>query len=510
MVEKLKKYLSGGSKNSNAGTEKQAFRRVVAMVIFGAIILVFVLFGFQGKHNAIGVGSAARVNSAYISVADLQSESQRMEQMYGQLFGGQMSGDAQRQFMRGQALENLIMNELISQSASDQGILVTNAEVRDFIAKDMPVFQQNGRFQRDIYVQVLENNHLTPADFEEKIRKEHRSMRLRHAFEVAAEPTALENAENNALKATKINVGFVKLDESQVTANMNISASEINTKLADPEFMKKVEAELAQNKSAYSSEEQVRASHILIKAKAGDAASEKAALEKITALKARASKEDFGKLAAANSEDTGSKVNKGDLGLFTRGKMVPEFDEAAFKQPVGVIGEPVKTSYGYHLIKVTEKKPAMVGTLENSKGKIAKTLIAKERFNQASTQLEEALKKSDAAGVDAALASLGVKWEETGLFDLGSEIAPKMGSRMATQAAFEVNAKSPWLNRLVRDGAVSYLIKFKELKTETPAAVVPTVVDNSTRERSNEMFSRWLESVKKVSTIEKNPLVLRE
>ena len=175
MIDKLKKYLIGHPKaNTNVGADKVMMKRITASVIFGAIIMVFVLFGFQGKHTAIGVGSAARVNSAYVSVADLQAESQRMEQMYGQLFGGKMGDDAQRQFLRGQALEGLIMGELVSQAAQEQGVLVTKAEVRDFISKDMPVFQRDGRFQKDLYIAVLDQHHLTPADFEEKIRKEDR------------------------------------------------------------------------------------------------------------------------------------------------------------------------------------------------------------------------------------------------------------------------------------------------------------------------------------------------
>ncbi len=508
MVEKLKKYLSGGSKKrAGSASEKRAVKRITAMFVFGAIILVFVLFGIQGRHTAIGIGSAARVNATYVSVSDLQAESQRMEQMYGQLFGGQMGGDAQRQFLRGQALENLIMNELISQAAKDQGILVTNSEVRDFISKDMPVFQREGQFQRDLYVQILEANHLTPTDFEEKIRKERKSMRLRHVFETASEPLTLEEAKIKALKENKINIAFAKLDEDKVIEGMTISSADISTKLNQPDFMKKVEADFNQNKASYSSEEQVRASHILIKVKPGDAASEKAGLEKIKNLQKRAEKEDFGKLAAASTEDFGTKASKGDLGFFTRGKMVPEFDQAAFTQGVGKVGEPVKTSYGYHLIKVTEKKEAVTSTLENSKNKIAKKLIGKEKFAQASKLIEEALQKSDEAGLQTALGSIGAKWEETGFFDLGSEAAPKVGSRLATQAAFEVNSAKPLLNRLVRDGATSYLIKFKGMKSEASAST-PDV--NGTKERANEMFSRWMDSIKKTATIEKNPLVLRE
>ena len=507
MIDKLKKQLN---------TKGFSFKRIVTAGIFIAISLVFVLFGMQGRHTALGggTGAAARVNSTYISGMDLQAETQRMEAMYGQLFGGQSGGDAQRQFLRSQAVENLIARELISQAAKDQGVIITNAEVRDFISKEIPEFQQGGQFQRDRYVGVLEANHLAPAEFEERVRKDKKGSRLRHTFEVLAEPLNIEIEKRRALADNKLNVSFVKLDEDKILDGIEVSKTDILSHLANADFAKKVESEFTQNKANYSSEESVHAAHILIKAKSGDVASEKAALEKIQALKKRAAKEDFGKLAAANSEDQGSKVSKGDLGFFGHGRMVPEFEKAAFSQALGQVGEPVKSAFGYHLIKVLERKPAVVGTLENSKEKIAKKLIAKERYEAATKALEEALQKGDLASVDSALKPLGAKWEDTGFFELGADMAPKLPSRTATQAAFEVSSAKPLLPRVIHDGATSYVIKFKEAKVESGKStnVGDTQVADSglARERASDMFGRWLETVKKASTIEKNPSVMRE
>jgi peptidyl-prolyl cis-trans isomerase D len=527
MTDNLRKQLE-----SSGFTPK----KITALLVFSAIILVFVLFGFQGKHTAMGVGSAARVNDALISVADLQSESQRMEQMYGQYL--QMGGEAMRQQLRGQALESLITGELISQAAKKQGILVTDAEVRDFIVNEMPVFQKDGHFQRDLYVQILEANHLSPADFEERIRKDRKNQRIREVFEVAAEPSALELEKIKELKETKFDIGFVRIDEDKLADTLSIPSSEVTARLADPEFAKKVEADFAANKARYSTPDQVRASHILIKSKPKDEASEKAALAKIQAIKKRSEKEDFGKLAASLSEDSGSQKNKGDLGFFSRGKMVPEFDQAAFSQPVGKVGEPIKTTYGYHLIKVTEKKPGTVATLENTKEKIAKKLIAKEKIAAATKTIEAAVQKGDEAGITSAIKSLGLAWDETGYFDLSSEAVPKLNSQVASQAAFELSPKKTLLDHLVHDGSAVYVLKFngvkKEAVTTAPADAKPavklaknaktgkalavaapknpeeTATEAVVRERSGEMFGRWMDQVKKTATIEKNPEVLHE
>ena len=165
-VEKMKKQLYSG---------KLTPKSITAMILFGAIVLVFVFFGLP--RNGAGVGAVARVNNSYISLADLQSEASRMEQMYGRFMGAMGGGDAQRQFIRQQALENLVNSELVAQVAEKRGIFGTDQEIQEFVMKEMPAFQRDGRFQKDLYQQILQANRLTPAEFEKKIRRELQSQR---------------------------------------------------------------------------------------------------------------------------------------------------------------------------------------------------------------------------------------------------------------------------------------------------------------------------------------------
>jgi foldase protein PrsA len=109
---------------------------------------------------------------------------------------------------------------------------------------------------------------------------------------------------------------------------------------------------------------QVRARHILV-------ADEKTAAEVEAKLKAGAKFED---LAKQYSTDPSSKDKGGELGFFSKGQMVPTFEGAAFSQPIGVVGSPVKSPFGYHVIEVEEKKPATVATLANASDQIKETL----------------------------------------------------------------------------------------------------------------------------------------
>ncbi len=227
MAEKLKRKLSAKS--------------VTAIILFGAIILVFVFFGLPGRLGA-GVGSIARVNNSLISLADFQQEENRIQQYYQNLFGSQMDFSSQRQLLRQQALENLIRMELVSQAAQKNGILTTDAEVRDFIVKDIPFFQQNGQFQREFYSRYLESTRSTPADFENKVRKDIANVRARQIFEIVAGPTAVELKKLQDLKAQKINVLFVKIDQEAASKALSKEKAEAAIKALDEALVKGDEA----------------------------------------------------------------------------------------------------------------------------------------------------------------------------------------------------------------------------------------------------------------------------
>ena len=142
--------------------------------------------------------------------------------------------------------------------------------------------------------------------------------------------------------------------------------------------------------------EQVRASHILVKVDKPE--DDAAALEKITKLRERVlAGEDFAALARENSDCPSGPRAGGDLGVFGHGAMVPEFDKAAFEQPVGEIGEIVKTSFGYHIVKVTEKIPAHAKTIEDYRKEIVES-IRDEAVMKAQREYVEGLR--DAAKLE--------------------------------------------------------------------------------------------------------------
>ncbi len=118
-------------------------------------------------------------------------------------------------------------------------------------------------------------------------------------------------------------------------------------------------------------EKEVHARHILLRVPAGDEKASKEVEDKIKAVVARLKKgEDFAKVAAEVTEDPSGKANGGDLGFFSKDQMVPEFSEAAFKLEKGQISDPVKTQFGWHVIKVEDKRVKQAPKFEEVKPQI--------------------------------------------------------------------------------------------------------------------------------------------
>jgi peptidyl-prolyl cis-trans isomerase C len=147
------------------------------------------------------------------------------------------------------------------------------------------------------------------------------------------------------------------------------------------------------NKAEFSQPEMIRARHILIRVQSG--APEKAWKEaeaKARDIKKKLDKgADFAQLAKQYSEDPGTKDKGGDLGLFPKGRMVPEFETAAFALKPGAISAPVKTSFGYHIIKVEEKKPAEVKTLKEAMPQV-KQMVKMEKQQEELKKLIDQIK----------------------------------------------------------------------------------------------------------------------
>ena len=482
------------------GKDQFSMKKVVAIVLFAAIAMVFIFTGYA-SDNQMGTGAVAQVNNTLISLSDLQREQQRIEQFYAQMFGGMDLG-TQRQYIVQEAIQNLVSTELVSQATRKEGLGATDNEVLDFIVKDYTVFQVNGVFQRDRYFQFLEMNRFTPADFENLIRKEVENLRSRKAFEWVSVDNKLEKEKAEKLKQSQVTLSYIVFNPQDLEKNMKFSASDISQAMAKPEFAKRAEDEFKARKSQFDQKEQVKAQHILIRVEGG-AKADADALMKAKAIRAQALKGDFGSLAEKNSDDPGSKAKKGELGFFSRGQMVPEFENVAFNLKVGEISEPVKTQFGYHIIKISDKKAAMNATFEKHKDDVAQILLARDQVSAEKANLADAFAKGEEKAV---LTKMNLAWKDTAPFDLSAESVPGLTSSKVTDALADIIGDSGKAH-VIKDGDTQYIVKVKDIKrvmTDTKVAAN----DSVQKMKAQDLFEGWIQNFRESSKVDINPQVL--
>lgn len=483
---------------------KFSFKKIVASVLFGAIVMVFIFYGFATQNAS--EGHVAIVNHHIVTVMDLKREQRRVEQMYQRIFGNSMDFSSQRQNLIQEAVQSLINTELVSQAAEKEGLSATDQEVVNFIVKDYTIFQTNGVFQRNMYYQFLENNGFSPADFESLIRKDIENQRSRQAFEWGSTPNQLEIEKQKKLKETSVTLSYMVLDPKLMETQIKPTPSEIAKALQDSAFQKRVEDEFKARRNQFDQADQVRAQHILIKTIPGDLNSEKSALSKIQSLKAQIPKSDFGTLAEKNSEDPGSKANKGDLGFFGKGQMVPEFEKAAFAMKIGEVSDVIKTQFGYHLLKLTDKKEAKMAVLDNHKNELAQILLARDLFTTQKNKAKEVF-SSTSGGSEEWMKSMNLKWLDTAAFDLAADKIPELSDKVMDSLGTLMT--KPQEAQVFQDGDKTYIVKLKEIKNQKLADAKAKDLETDSRVRANDAFSAWVQNYRESVKVEINPQVLK-
>jgi peptidyl-prolyl cis-trans isomerase D len=383
----------------------------LALVVLAFIVFYIPDFLRQGDTSASPNAVVARVGGQEITAATFRRAYQSQLQEYQRRYGGSIN----EQLLRQMGIDRQILQQLIDERAAIAeaqrlGLTVTDAELAHRISV-IPAFQQGGQFVgHDIYEQVLRRQRLTPEEFEENLRSALLAEKLRAAVTdwVAVSEADLEREYRR--RNEKVKLELVVFTPETAQKDVNVSDAEVNAEfdkhkdryripekrkirylLVDTDAVKAkvvippgdVERYYQQNVQQYSTPEQVRASHILLKAEGKDDAAVKAQAESIlTQVKAGA---DFAELAKKISQDEASAANGGDLDYFGRGRMVKEFEEAAFSLAPGSISDLVKTQYGYHIIKVVDKKPAATRPFEEVRQQIADQLA----YERAQTQVSE-------------------------------------------------------------------------------------------------------------------------
>lgn len=236
MIESLKKNMTR--------------KNIVAYVLFGAIIIVFVLFGFQ-TVNSPGVGSyAARVNNTIISIAEFDQSRERLTQMYSSFMGEAINTPEYQARIKFDALDQLIQREVLAQVATEQGIRISDTEIRDMIIK-IPQFQEQGAFQRSLYENYLRAAGTTAGRFEDSLKKDRAIARLRATLQESFEPFEVELKKIQKLRSKVYNLEYVKFDDADFKKSGNVSSQVVADFLKEKDNMLRVQFEFDKLKEQF-------------------------------------------------------------------------------------------------------------------------------------------------------------------------------------------------------------------------------------------------------------------
>jgi peptidyl-prolyl cis-trans isomerase D len=349
-----------------------------AIVFLGAIAIVFVFWGIRFENSVDK--AAASVNGEKIPLGLVKKAWQeRQTELQQQLRGEIPAAVAKRE--QSEMIDGFISRELLVQRAHEMGYVVSDQELAETLYA-IPALQVEGKFSRDRYAALLRQQGRTEPEFEREFRRDLETSQLRGGIALSSFVTPGELRRRIAIEGETRDVEYAVIPAASYAASVTVTPAETAAFYAQhkadfmtPETVSLQYLQLTLGDIAagvqvtddalhkyydqvaperFVDPERRHGSHILIEAGSDDAA----ALKKAEQIAARAKAgEDFAKLARENSDDPGSKQAGGDLGWATREAYVAPFADALFGMKKGEIRGPVKTQFGYHIIRLEDVQP---------------------------------------------------------------------------------------------------------------------------------------------------------
>lgn len=373
-------------------------------VILGAIVIVFVFWGV-GSFRAQRGGRVALVNGDSITMEEYKEEYNNLIEQFRQKFGNRLDDEMIQMFqIKNQALNRLIDQKLLLQEAVKLNFRVSDNELAAAV-REIKAFQTSGVFDKRLYRSILSRYGLTPEQFEVN-QKEFMLIEKLRSFLLGN----LKVSDGEAMEWFKwanasVNIDYI-LFEPDRYKDIDPSAEEIKAFFVDHKesyktepmikvrFLcfapdnykarvnisdKKIQDYYEAHQKEFKTDKTVEARHILIKVDkdAGQEAVEKAKNKALDILQMAADDKDFAELAMQYS-DCPSKDQGGHLGIFRKEAMVKPFADKAFSMKAGEISRPVRTMFGWHIIKVEKINEGSIISIDEAKKGIRKKLMDEE------------------------------------------------------------------------------------------------------------------------------------
>lgn len=462
------------------------------------LILIGVPFALWGIQNYFDSGRESPV----AVVGDRDIFERDVTRLYEQAVATLPPGsNFDEKVLKRQTLDRLIDEELMGQAALKARLHVGDESIRKLI-ETLPYFQTEGKFDKEKYKTMLASQNMAPGQFSEQLRKALVLEQYQRAISDSALAVDWQAQNFYRLRNQQREIEYVTIplqkverpaDEKSIAAYYEAHRSDFQ----DPETVTidyialsvddlanqvvPTEAELKafyeEQKGNFTSPEQRRLSHILVSAESGDAEADAAASKKVREIREKlVAGQDFAKLAAEVSDDKESGAKGGDLGFVTPGSMDPNFEKVGLALAKDVVSEPVRTPFGYHLIKVTELKPSSVKSFEEARaelGRMYQRNAVDSRFYELGQKLTEtSFENPDSLEPAAKAVQKPIERSAAFTRDKGEGIAAEKAIRDAAFSDDALNGKNSDLIELGPEKVAVVRVYDRKPAVEKPLAQV--------------------------------------
>jgi peptidyl-prolyl cis-trans isomerase D len=496
--------------------------RLLQLLLLILILPSFVVFGIQGYSKfASNEGVVAKVGNQTIT----QTEWDNAHRNFVERIRAQQpnvdaslldSPEAHRQ-----SLEALVRQYVLTQAAADQNLSVSDSRLLRQFTSDprfAGLFNSDGSFNKGL----LEARGMTPNQLVAMVRQEMVVGQVLNGVQATGQTSTLSNQQAVDALFQVREVQWTKFEPKQYAAQLSPAPEQLLAFYKDPAnaawLMAPEKADVQyvvldidalkqrvtvneddlrrsykENEARYSTPEERRASHILIKVDANATADQKkAARAKADGLLAQVKQNpaQFAELARKNSDDPGSAANGGDLDFFGRGAMVKAFDEAAFKLKKGELSDLVETEYGFHIIQVTDSRGGTVQPFEVVRAQIedeARKQLAQRQFAEAAERFTNTVyEQSDSLKPVADDLKLPLQTMAGVLHVSGDKDQGPLSNRRVLDALFDANNRAKARNTEALEIGANKLVSARVLKY-SPAAL--RIFDDV----KDELRTRWVD-----------------
>ena len=464
------------------GPVKKIVLSGILLVFCGAMVITLIPGGLGSDFlgGRPGQGVVATVAGEPVSVNEVQDQARILLQQ--QFPRGSAQASMLLPFFASRAAEQLISRKALVAEAQRLGFRVSDEEVRDDL--------QNGRYSQTFfpggkfigqaqYEELLRQNNLTPARFEETVRDELLMRKLQALISGSASVSDSDIKQEFERQNTKVKFEYAVLTQQDLQKGLHPTDQELKAfyernkasyNNSIPEKRKaryvvvdldkisaktqvtreELQAYYDQHRDEYRVPEEVKVSHILIKTpapgadgKVDDKAVEAARVKAEDVLKQVRSGGDFAKLAEKYSDDPGSAKSGGSLGFIGRGRTVPEFEKAAFSLPKGQVSDLVKSSFGFHIIRVEDKHEPHMKTLDEVKEQLEPVIKQQKAQRAAENEANTLVKQARADGLDKAAGAQGMAVVTTDFFSRDESVPGVGNAPQFMEAVFNAKEKAP-------------------------------------------------------------------